>query len=91
MNKSEVMNEIKETVLKLTGINIEDENDNIIGCHHKFPIIYAIYIVDELEKIFGKEISDIFTENDYTVWKLSNLADAIINKCSNSCEKLQAV
>ncbi|AEY64647.1 hypothetical protein [Clostridium sp. BNL1100] len=91
MNKREVMNEIKETVLKITGINIEDENDNIIGCHHKYPIVYAIYIVEELEKIFGKEISNIFAENDYTVWKLSNLAEAIINICSNSSDKLQAV
>ncbi len=91
MNKSDVMNEIKETVLRITGITIEDENDNIIGCHHKYPIIYAIYIVDELEKIFGKEISNIFVENDYTVWKLSNLAEAIINICSNSSDELQAV
>lgn len=91
MEKIEVMNEIKETVYKITGIKIEDENDNIIGCHHKYPIIYAIYIVDELEKIFGKEISNIFAENDYSVWKLSNLADAIINIYSNSSGKLQAV
>ncbi len=91
MEKREVMNEIKETVYKITGIKIEDENDNIIGCHHTYPIIYAIYIVDELEKIFGKEISNIFAENDYNVWKLSNLADAIINIYSNSSGKLQAV
>ncbi len=91
MEKREVMNEIKETVCKITGIKIEDENDNIIGCHHTYPIIYAIYIVDELEKIFGKEISNIFAENDYNVWKLSNLADAIINIYSNSSGKLQAV
>ncbi|EPR13697.1 hypothetical protein [Ruminiclostridium papyrosolvens] len=91
MNKSEVMKEIKETVFRITGIKIEDENDNIIGCHHNYPIVYAIYIVDELEKIFGKEISNIFTENDYTVWRLSILAEAIINICSNSSDELQAV
>ncbi len=91
MNKSDVMNEIKETVLRITGITIKDENENIIGCHHNYPIIYAIYIVDELEKKFGKEISNIFAENDYTVWKLSNLAEAIMNICSNSSDKLQAV
>jgi hypothetical protein len=82
MEKREVMNVIKEIVYKIPGIKIEDENDNIIGCHHNYPIIYAIYIVDELEKIFGNEVSNIFAENDYTVWELSNLAEAIINKCS---------
>ncbi|WP_024833021.1 hypothetical protein [Ruminiclostridium josui] len=91
MEKREVMNVIKEIVYKITGIKIEDENDNIIGCHHNYPIIYAIYIVDELEKIFGNEVSNIFAENDYTVWELSNLAEAIINKCSNSSDNLQAV
>ncbi len=91
MEKREVMNEIKETVFKITGIKIEDENDNIIGCHHKYPIIYAIYIVNELEMIYGQEIAEIFLQNDYTIWELTNLADAIINICSNSAEKLQVV
>ncbi|ACL74717.1 hypothetical protein [Ruminiclostridium cellulolyticum] len=91
MNKCEVMNEIKKTVLRITGIIIEDENDNIIGCHHIYPIVYAIYIVEELEKVFGKEVSDIFTENDYTIWELTNLADAIMNKCRSSVETLQVI
>lgn len=87
MEKNEVMNKIKEVVYKTIGISIEDDNDNILGCHHNYPAIYAIYITDELEKIYGKEIFDIFSENDYTVWKVSNLADAIIKVCNKAAGK----
>lgn len=80
MEKNEIMNKIKEIVYQIIGIQIEDENDNILGCHHKYPVVYAVYVVDELEKIYGKEILGIFEKNDYNIWKLSNLADAILNE-----------
>ncbi len=80
MEKNEIMNKIKEIVYQIIGIQIEDENDNILGCHHKYPVVYAVYVVDELEKIYGKEILGIFEKNDYKIWKLSNLADAILNE-----------
>ncbi len=80
MEKNEIMNKIKEIVYQIIGIQIEDENDNILGCHYKYPVVYAVYVVDELEKIYGKEILGIFENNDYNIWKLSNLADAILNE-----------
>ncbi len=80
MEKNEIMNKIKEIVYKTIGIQIEDENDNILGCHHKYPVVYAVYVVDELEKIYGKWVLEIFEKNDYNIWKLSNLADAILDE-----------
>ncbi len=80
MEKNEIMNKIKEIVYQIIGIQIEDENDNILGCHHKYPVVYAVYVVDELEKIYGKGVLEIFEKNDYNIWKLSNLADAIIDE-----------
>ncbi len=83
MEKNEIMSKIKEIVYQIIGIQIEDENDNILGCHHKYPLVYAVYVVDELEKIYGKGVLEIFEKNDYNIWKLSNLADAILNILEN--------
>lgn len=74
MEKREVMNVIKEIVYKITGIKIEDENDNIIGCHHNYPIIYAIYIVDELEKYLVMRfqiylLKMIILFGNYQIWQ----------------------
>ncbi|SFR64731.1 hypothetical protein [Anaeromicropila populeti] len=89
MDRNEVMNTIRTIVYQVLRINIEDENDNILGCHHKYPVAYAIYIVERLEKIYGKGLYEIFAENDYTIWKLSNLTDAIIKVCSTNQKEVQ--
>ena len=80
MEKVEVMNKIREIVYQTIGIQIEDDDDNILGCHHRYPVVYSIYIVDELEKLYGKEIVKIFENSDYNIWKLSNLAEAILDE-----------
>lgn len=50
MEKNEIMNKIKEIVYKTIGIQIEDENDNILGCHHKYPVYMRYMLLMNLKK-----------------------------------------
>lgn len=82
MKKEEVVSTIKKVVKDILHFEITDDNDNILGCHHSYPPIFMVYVLDKLAEIYGEEIYDILQSTDYRVLCVSNLADEIIKKCN---------
>ena len=81
MNRDEVVKTIKDIVKQVLGFEITEEDDNILGCHHRYPPIYMVFVLDKLAEIYGEEIYSILESPDYRVLCLSNLADSIVKIC----------
>lgn len=81
MNKEDVIITIKEVVKQVLDIDIVDENENLIDCHHDFPPVFLVYVLQKLSEKYGEEVYEIFKSDDYRVMCVSNLAEQIVKVC----------
>lgn len=61
----------------IASINIEDKNSNLFGDIYNIMPRDMIYIVFEIEKKLGKEVSHIFETEDIGIMTVNNLVDCI--------------
>lgn len=68
---------IKELVYKYAHIIVEDEDKNLLSSDYKTNLADFLYVICELEKLYGSSVYEIFEKSDYSVFTINNLAVAI--------------
>lgn len=69
---------IKEYVYKYAHILVESDDKNLLSSDYKTNLADFLYVICELEKVYGPSVYKIFEKSDYSVFTVNNLADAIM-------------
>lgn len=76
--KKQLNNLIRNTVSKVTGINIESDEVSLLDTRYQINPVDFLYIFEVLEKELGISPADILKKNDYTVMKINNMSEALL-------------
>lgn len=73
----ETIDIIKNIIYKVSGVEIINVDDNLLGPDCPIRSYLFLYVFIELEDYFQKEICKIFENHDYTIFSVRNIANAI--------------
>ena len=76
------INEIKEDIYdalnKYLNIQIEDDDKNLLSSDVHANVPDFLYVLNALEKKYSASIYRLFEQNDYSVFSVNGLAQAIL-------------
>ena len=82
-NEMEIKNNIIKSIKNVSGVDVKDENGNLMSLAFGIPEYTFLYIIDFLEKEFDYPICKILEENDFTVFTVKHLASKINSLIGN--------
>lgn len=65
---------IKEVIKDILGLEILDNDKNLLSTSYGIPTYLFLYIIDELERKSGLEICRILENSSFNVFTVSNFA-----------------
>lgn len=65
---------VSDVIENISGVQNIDINMNLLSPDSGIVSYLFIYIFHEFEKKYGKNVYDIFTNNDYTFFTIKNIA-----------------
>lgn len=77
---NDVKNTIRNAVKQYTRIQVENDNKNLLSTEYVTNLVDFMYVIKELEDVYGSFVYKIFEKYDYTVFTANNLAQAIVTE-----------
>lgn len=75
-----ILSNLKNTILETVGIEVTENDVNLLSEEFGINFVRWIYIIHRLENEFRYPVITIIKENEYDVFTLNNLAKKIKEK-----------
>ena len=74
----EIKEDIRDAMNKYLGIRIEDDDKNLLSSDLHAIVPDFLYVLNALEQKYSASIYRLFEQNDYSVFSVNGLAQAIL-------------
>ena len=83
---NDIKDVIRNAVQKYLNIHVVDDDKNLLSTDFHVIIADLLYVLEELERHYGSCIYHLFERNNYSVFTINGLAQAIANLCGGEVD-----
>lgn len=86
-NINAIKDVVRSAVQENLNIDVVDDDKNLLSTDFHVIIADFLYVLEELERHYGSRIYHVFERNNYSVFTINGLAQAIANLCEEEADQ----